>query len=63
MNNFITLFLGSLAHIGVISKAEAEKLNKELQTETLPDDFEAAWQMLQKVFEKAEVETKQFTKK
>lgn len=63
MNNFITLFLTTLVHIGLITKKEAEKLNTELQQSTLPDDFESAYQMVQKVFEKADVETKKFTAK
>lgn len=63
MNNFISLFLTTLVHIGVISKAEAEKLNTELQTATLPDDFESAFKMVESVFEKAGVEKKSFSTK
>jgi len=58
MNNFITLFLATLVHLGIVNKEEGEKLNKELQTATLPDDFEAAIHMLESLFEKAGVESK-----
>jgi hypothetical protein len=63
MNNYITLFLGTLTHIGIITKDEAEKLDKKLQSETIPSDFESAYQMLKRVFEEAEVEGKKFTTK
>lgn len=63
MNNFISLFLTVLVHIGVISKADAEKLNTELQQSTLPDDFESAYKMVESVFEKAGVEKQTFLKK
>ena len=63
MNNFISLFLTTLVHIGVVTKDEAEKLNKELQQSTLPDDFESAYKMVEAVFEKAGVEKKRFTTK
>ena len=63
MNNFISLFLTTLVHIGVITKEEAEKLNKELQTSTLPDDFESAYNMVEAVFDRAGVEKKKFSTK
>lgn len=63
MNNFITLFLATLAHVGHLTKAEATRLNEELQSATLPDDFESAWQMVKDVFEKADVESKAVDKK
>jgi hypothetical protein len=60
MNNFITLFLSTLSHIGVITEDEGKKLNAELQTATLPDDFEAAYRMMADVFEKLEIEKKSY---
>lgn len=58
MNNFISLFLTTMVHFGLITKTEAEKVNKELQESTLPDDFESAFRMVKSVFEKAGIESK-----
>lgn len=63
MNNLITLFLGMLSHFGVITESEAEKLDKELQVATLPDNFEASMHMLKTVFEKTGIEKKTIAKK
>lgn len=63
MNNFISLFLATLTHAGVMTKDEAKKIDDKLQQSTLPDEFEASYQMVKKVFEEAEIDTKNFLKK
>jgi hypothetical protein len=63
MNNFISLFLAVLTQYGVMTQADAEKLDKEFQQSTLPDHFDSALKMVEKVFEKAGVEPKVFEKK
>ncbi len=63
MNNYITLFLATLVHLGQLTKDEAEKLDKELQTMNIPGEFESSFEMVKKVFEKAEIDIKTPPKK
>lgn len=63
MNNYISMLLSILCHLNIITKAEGEKINEELQQRMLPDNFEAAYQNIKEVFEKAEIDVKDFGKK
>lgn len=58
MNNYITLVLNLMVHVGVLTKLEASKLDEELQSATIPSDFESGFQLVKKVFEDADVEIK-----
>ena len=57
MNNFISLFLNTLVHLGQLSKDEAAKLYDEFSHTNLPDDFESSWQQVKGIFEKAGLDT------
>lgn len=53
MNNFISLFLNTLVHLGHLRKEDAAKLYDEFAHTNLPDDFESSWQQVKGIFEKA----------
>lgn len=59
MQNFVTLMLAMFTHMGLMSKKDADKLSTELQSATLPAEFESAWQLVKTTLEKADVEFKQ----
>lgn len=55
MNNFVYLLISAMAHAGIFTKDEAEALCQEMQYSTLPDSFEAAYNHVEKIFQKADV--------
>lgn len=55
MNNLILLFFAALTEVGVFTKEEGEALTKEALSATLPDNFEASYQMVHKLFDRLEV--------
>ena len=55
MNNFVYLLISAMAHAGIFTKEEAESLCQEMQYSTLPDSFEAAYNHVEKIFQKADV--------
>ena len=55
MNNFVYLLISAMAHAGIFTKEEAEALCQEMQYSTLPDSFEAAYNHVEKIFQKADV--------
>lgn len=58
MNNFIVLFINSLAHVGIFTKDEAKALCDEMSNATLPDNFEGSYMLVENIFAKLEIPRK-----
>lgn len=55
MDNYISLFLATLQHLGIVTENEAKKLAKELKGNGVPDKYEDVSPMVKNVFEKLDV--------
>lgn len=63
MGNYLTLVISILVHLGIVTKAEGDKLSSELQNKTLPAEFEGAYQLVKEVFDKVGIDSKVIEKK
>ena len=52
MENYITLFIATLEHLGQLTAKEAEKLDKELRNTTIPSTYKEAQYFIKGIFEK-----------
>lgn len=57
MNNFTSMVIAILEHVGVLTEEEARKLVKELHGSTLPDNYAGASRFVKDLFNKHEVAT------
>ena len=57
MNNFTSLVIAVLEHVGVLTDTEARKLVKDLHTLTIPDDYDGASRVVGSLFDKHDVQT------
>ena len=57
MNNFTSIILAILEHVGVLTEDEAKKLIKEIHGTTLPDNYEAASKLVKDLFKTHEIKT------
>lgn len=56
MNNFVSVLLASIGHLGGLTKDEYLKLSKKLHSITLPDNPESAWRLVEDIFKELEIE-------
>ena len=52
MENLITAFIAVLKHKEVLAEKEAQKLDEELRTATLPSNLKEAIQLIDNIFKK-----------
>lgn len=57
----INALLNFLVHLGLLDKVTAEKLYEESKNATWPEDFEAGFQTVKSIFDKADVDLKTAT--
>jgi polyhydroxyalkanoate synthesis regulator phasin len=58
MENYVSLFIATLQHLGHLTETEAKKLADELKNSTIPGSYEGASKLVKEIFDKLEVTAK-----
>ena len=57
MNNYVSLLIAVLEHLGTLTETEAKKLAKDLSGSTIPGTYDEASRMVKDLFNKYEVQS------
>lgn len=55
MNNFVSVLLATIGHLGGLTKDEYLTLTKKIHSVTLPDNPEAAWTQVEEMFKDIDI--------
>lgn len=56
MDNYLTVILAAVAHLGALTKDEYTALCKKLRNTTLPAGEDAAWRFMEDIFKELDIE-------